>query len=112
MAEDSPTGTAPQAAEDDRTVERITPEGRPTFYANIVALGSTIWDFTMDFGMILEASGNRLRFQDVARVVMSPQQALVFSKILSQHVSQYEERFGKIPRPPDDALITLGPADK
>lgn len=111
MADGTENEIAAEVPDGEATIQRITPDGRPIFYANIVALGSTVWDFTMDFGMILEAGGNRLRFQDVARVVMSPQQARVFSEVLVQHVKQYEDKFGKIPRPPDDALLNMGSAD-
>lgn len=101
MTEATEDGVASETPVDEGRIERITPEGRPIFYSNITALGSTVWDFTMDFGMILDSSKSLMRFQDVARVVMSPQQALVFSEILSNHVRQYEEKFGRIPRSPE-----------
>lgn len=113
MAEATENAIASEVPDDEGTIERITPEGRPVFYSNISALGSTVWDFTMDFGMILDTSKNRLRFQDVARVVMSPQQALVFSEVLSNHVRQYEEKFGRIPRSAESIIgVPLVPADE
>ena len=86
----------------ERVIERITPEGLPITYANNVLLHSSIWDFTMDFGLILEATPSKLKFQDTAKVIMSPQHMAVFAEILADHVRQYEEKFGRIPRPPKD----------
>src|SRR4051794_12299428 len=101
MADATENVIASEVPDDEGVIQRVTPDDRPFFYSNIAAIGSTVWDFTVDFGMIIDTRNKRLLFQDVARVVMSPQQALVFSDILSQHVRQYEERFGKIPRAPE-----------
>jgi hypothetical protein len=105
VAEDTGNERAPQEPDEERTIERIIPEGKPVFYANIAAIGSTIWDFTLDFGLIQETGKEGVVFRDMARIIMSPPQAQVFAEILTQHVKQYQEKFGPIPRP--EELITV-----
>ncbi len=84
-----------------REVVRVRAEDVPTYYANNVGFRVSLWDFTMDFGSILEASEQRLVYRDDATVIMSPQHALVFSELLIQHIARYQEQYGPIPKAPD-----------
>lgn len=101
MSEGSEKTITQDPIDNKREFRRILPDNRPMFYSNISAIGSSIFDFTIDFGVIVDVSDKEATFQDVARVVMSPQQALAFSEVLSKRVKQYEEQFGKIPRSPE-----------
>ena len=83
-----------------RKVERITPDELPTVYANNVGLRTALFDFTMDFGLIVEADEERLVIKDVVTLIMSPQHAKAFAEVLTQHVEGYEEKFGPLPRIP------------
>jgi Protein of unknown function (DUF3467) len=101
MTDDAADRTASQVPHDRPLAERIIPENLPLIYTNIAAIGSSVWDFSFDFGVITgttESGG--IRFEDRVRVVMSPQQAQVFSELLTHHINQYKQTFGPIPRPP------------
>ena len=91
-------GPHSEVSVDTRRVRRERPDDLPTYYANNVAFRSSLWDITLDFGVILEAGENEFAFRDLATVIMSPQHARVFAELLTEHVRRYEELFGRIPR--------------
>ncbi len=104
MAEETTGGIDPYASPEEPRrpkITKITPEGLPTFYANNVAFRTLFWDFTLDFGQVVEASDEGLVIRDVATVVLAPQHARVFAEVLLRNIAQYEEQFGPIPRPPE-----------
>jgi len=101
MTEGAMDGPGRSTPTPDQKVEKITPEGLPHFYVNNVGLRMSIWDFVLDFGIILEADVDKLTFRDVATIVMSPQHAKAFAKVLTRHIKGYEDQFGRIPLPPD-----------
>lgn len=84
----------------DRLMRQIDHPEKPTLYANNVGLRSSIWDFTLDFGMITEANDNEIVVQNLATMVLSPAHAKTVAKLLSRHVEQYEAEFGVLPEPP------------
>ena len=104
MTDDTTDGTGPQTPTKRQSLERITPEGRPLFYANNVSIEWSIWDFALDFGIVVEADDERILFRDAARVIMSPQHALVFAEVIARNVEKYEAQFGPIPRHPGITL--------
>ncbi|MEA2512338.1 MAG: hypothetical protein QOJ59_1825 [Thermomicrobiales bacterium] len=77
-------------------VERIHPDGIPVFYANNVGFRISVWDFALDFGMMIDANDERILVRDAATVIMSPQHAKVFSEVLARNVKNYEEQFGEL----------------
>lgn len=105
MAENAMDGFNQQASPEQpkpRQFSRISPPGgTPVFYANNVSFRTTFWDFTMDFGQVVEMSEERVIAQDVATVIMAPQHARVFAEVLMTHIQAYEQQFGPIPRPPE-----------
>jgi hypothetical protein len=83
--------------------ERSRPEGVPTFYANNANFKTSLWDLTIDFGVIVgQSSTGGPKIQDVATVIMSPQHAKIFVEVLARNIQGYEEQFGEIPRPPQE----------
>ncbi len=82
------------------------PDRVPEFYANSVSLAMSAFDATLTFG-VQDLSkidqtkpvvpGVVLPTKTIAMVRMSPQLALILSKVLSRSVEQYEAQNGKIP---------------
>jgi hypothetical protein len=68
-------------------------------YANSVQLETTPWDMKFVFGLISEATDQKLVIEDQCEVLLSPQHAKVFAAVLIRNIKQYEEKFGKIPGP-------------
>lgn len=101
MAEDIRDALVQETSIGGRRVRKITPEDTPTIYANNVGLRTTLWDMTLDFGMILTADTDNVIIRDVASVVMSPQHAKAFANVLAENVRRYEEQHGPLPRIPD-----------
>ena len=64
-------------------IELITAEGVPTFYANNVSFRTSFWDFTMDFGLLMEATEERMLIRNVATVILSPQHTALFAQVLN-----------------------------
>jgi Protein of unknown function (DUF3467) len=95
-------------------VRRHHADDVPELYANNVSFSTSVWDFTLDFGMLLGIDDEgTLNIQDLARVIMSPQQAKAFSQVLAENVAQYEGQFGSIPVPafPTEAAAATRPED-
>jgi hypothetical protein len=89
-----------------RTVEVIRDEKASPVYANNVVIELTPWDVKFRFGEILEASATALRTLERVAVVMSPQHALVLSKILNRHLDTYQTKYGPIPLAPGQVTET------
>ena len=85
----------------DRLIEHITSDNLPVLYSNNVAMQSSLWDFRMDFGQIMQADIEAFVFKDLLTVIMSPQHAKVFSEVLAKHVEAYEKKYGAIPTAPE-----------
>ncbi len=83
---------------------RIDP---PTFYANNVALKTSIFDMTMVFGVMAEVQGDVLAVTNVATVIVSPQHAKAIAALLTNHVEEYERQFGALPTPLSPPAKTL-----
>lgn len=75
-------------------------EDTPTYYANNVSFRTSFWDFTMDFGLIMEATEDVIRVGNVATVILAPQHAVQFAEVLNLSIQKYEALYGPIPRPP------------
>ena len=91
------------------------PEGVPTTYVNSANILSSVYDLTMDMGVIVGVKGGKIETRVLQRIVMSPSHAKVFLEILKKHVEVYEETFGPIPSPsetPDDATALPPPSSR
>lgn len=86
----------PTEEERQRSIERIYPESYATVYANSVDLKVSVYDFVLDFGMVTEATDEKLTVQQSIRVVMSPQHVKVFAPLLLEKLRQYEARWGEL----------------
>ncbi len=108
-----PTDTLQQSEEiGSRKLTRITatPDGTPLFYTNNASFRTSFWDFTMDFGQLLEASETDLVVKDMVSIVMSPQHAVAFAETLALQLEGYERQFGPITRIPRvDQLVEEDP---
>lgn len=78
-------------------VERVVDYGKiQQYYTNCSMVSSTLYDFVLTFGKF-HAEGNQKVIENYEQIVyMSPQQAKALSKILQDHVSMYEKKFGEI----------------
>ncbi|MCX7970911.1 MAG: DUF3467 domain-containing protein [Negativicutes bacterium] len=63
----------------------------PSLYANFAAVNTSVFDFTVLFGM---RRGEQV--SPVCEVAMSPQHAKAFAQLLMRHVEEYEEKMGEI----------------
>lgn len=93
----------------DQNILRIDP---PTFYANNVALKTSLFDMTMEFGVIADVQGDTLVIKNVATVIVSPQHAKAIAVLLANHVEQYEKKFGALPNPPPQPISTAEGSDE
>lgn len=80
----------------EREQKYIPAEGFISTYANSVRVGITLWDFSLVFGEIEEATPDFLSVKENARVMMSPEHAMAFFEVLQRNIKLYEEKFGKI----------------
>jgi hypothetical protein len=69
-------------------------------YSNNVQMRITPFDFVLTFGDVVNIEGNVLTVEENVRIVMSPEHAKVFSKLLAENVSQFEKQIGTIVSPP------------
>lgn len=70
-------------------------------YANNVQISSSFMDVVMMFGQIVGLEGGILEVENQARVVMSPQEAKLFTILLVQQIAAYERQFGAVKLPPN-----------
>ncbi len=76
----------------------------PDFYVNSVSFGISVYDVQMNFGV---QSGPDSPMEDVAVIRMSPQHALVMTKMLLKNLQSYEKQVGKI-NLPQELLEEMG----
>lgn len=100
MADENTPGEKYGLPPADRQVRSVNHPEKPTLYANNVSLRSSIWDFSLDFGMITEANDDELIVHNLATVILSPAHAKTVSQLLTRHVAMYEAQFGVLPQPP------------
>ena len=75
-----------------------------TLYTNDTQVQVTPWDVRLIFGEISSGPTDKLptiEIKQTGEVRMSPQHAKRIMMILLQQLTNYEERFGAIPQPPD-----------
>lgn len=69
-------------------------------YSNNIQIRVTPFDFVFVFGDVQGIDGTTLLVDENVRILMSPEHAKVFAKVLSENVVQYEKQVGTIPSPP------------
>jgi len=77
-------------------VKREATQSSPSIYANNAEINVTTWDFRFRFGEIETLSPQAITVAERVRVVMSPQHAKVFSRVLAENIAKYEQAFGEI----------------
>ena len=102
MADTQPSG---------RTITRVrNPADQiPVVYANSIEVGMSVFDVVLILGHVLEASEENITIQQLMKVALSPQHALVFSRLLAENLSQYEKLFGAIPEPREGHDLPIAP---
>ena|SRR3990167_4817218 len=86
------------------------PENLPDYYVDSVRIGVGLYTFTFELGLQgLKDTPNSevVPTQSVARVRMSPQHALILSKLLQKNIAAYVEQVGAI-NIPDRVYKELG----
>lgn len=78
-------------------IERIIDYGKiQQYYANCSMVSSSLYDFVLTFGKFHTESKEKVIENYEQMVYLSPQQAKALSKILQDHISGYEKKFGEI----------------
>lgn len=78
-------------------MDELSFQGPPEFYTDSLGMSANLYGFKFDFGLATESPGAQ---RTVATVRMSPQHALVMSKVLGKHLRAYQEEVGPISIPP------------
>jgi hypothetical protein len=76
----------------------------PNFYSNNIIVGSMLFDFSLTFFEQLDPRNQTVK----ARAVMTPLQAKLLLRALTDQIRTHEDRFGPIPMP---ANVTVKPSD-
>jgi hypothetical protein len=83
-----------------------------SIYSNNAQFTMSPWDVVFVFGENQSVKDNILLVEQKMRVVMSPQHAKIFSQVLSDQVSKYEQTFGPIPVPVQPPMTETQPLPK
>ena len=80
----------------------MTDEATPDLYINSARFAVGVYDVLVDFGLQDPPSdpNHPPGFNQLVRIRMSPQHALVLSKALADLVFKYEQQIGKLNVPP------------
>ncbi|MDP9225778.1 MAG: DUF3467 domain-containing protein [Actinomycetota bacterium] len=69
----------------------------PAAYANQMTIGSSQWEFYIDFSFIsVEPGQTRPTSRFLQRIIISPQNVKGFSAAIAETVRQYEEAWGTV----------------
>jgi hypothetical protein len=82
----------------------------PEYYVDSVRIRANLYSFVLELGLqgFLDAPGSEPPpAKRLALLRMSPQHALVLSRLLQKHVDAYEDRIGKVSIPAE-VLHDLG----
>jgi len=70
------------------------------YYASNIRMTISFFDIRMISGEVI-VDENNLIFNDRVSIVLSPQHAKVFLKVLQDNIEGYEKQFGPIPERPE-----------
>lgn len=93
-------GESETTALPDRRKERINSENMISYYSNSVEIGSSVWDFRLKCGEMVDATSEKIVVKDLCVVYMSPSHAKAVSILLARQIKAYEDQFGEITVPP------------
>ncbi len=74
----------------------VPPERMEARYSDFAIISKNALGFNIDFGQRIPGGEN---IHLVSRIAMSPQHAKLLSKVLSENLENYEEKFGEIDLP-------------
>lgn len=80
-----------------RRVQMVGAEEAPIIYANNIQLNTSIYDFILGLGQIMDVNEERLLVKTQVKVAMSPQHAKSLAIIIMRQVDKYEQQFGELP---------------
>jgi len=75
----------------------------PDIYTNAVSVSASLYEITLGFYLVTPGEEEPEQRKAVARVRMSPQQAMALNILLARHLKAYGEQFTEIFLP--DALV-------
>ena len=97
-----------------RTITRVRnpPDQIPVVYANSIEVSLSVFDMVLTLGHVLDASEENITIHQIMKVALSPQHALVLSRLLAENLLEYQKQFGPIPEPPPDeqAIVSAQPS--
>ena len=76
-------------------------EDHRNIYVDTSKIGLSPWDFRFTFGLLLEPSPAKSANEEQVTVIMSPQHAKTFLRILGDNLKTWEDEFGVINDPLD-----------
>lgn len=86
-------------------------------YANSTGVSFSRFDFVLEFAQDIPAEGDTpeqvaVHRRPIARVALSPPQAVGLAELLNGDIEAYEKQYGTIPRPgPDEVVDAIGAED-
>jgi hypothetical protein len=111
----SKSKSTPSASEDrefflekpSMPVRRSRSERYATIYSNNIQVGMSFFDLRIQFNDVIAASKESISIEELATIVLAPEQARDLLAALQKSLQQYEERFGPLrpapSGPPKDA---------
>lgn len=87
-------GKKPDETRDPSPMGGVPP---PVFYTNVIRVGHSAYEFTLDFGFTMPESPGKAQLQ--ARAILSPTHMKALLKAVADNLKKYEEQFGKISFP-------------
>jgi len=92
----------------EQQVQIIAVDTEPSMYANNVEIKLSAWDVRFWFGEIqnVNPEAKEIMVTRRVRVIMSPQHAKAFSKVLADNIQKYEDAFGELQVEPNAGVPT------
>lgn len=79
-----------------RPREVVSGPSVPSYYSNSIDLGVSASEFRIRLGEVMEANAEKIVVKHLATLWLSPAHAKEIAKLLTDHVTQYEEKYGPI----------------
>jgi hypothetical protein len=68
----------------------------PSFYANVIAVGITPFDISIQLGEVEDVSATVVRAKPRAKVILSPEQASLLMQTIAQGLKKFVEANGQL----------------
>lgn len=80
-----------------RRTKRVISDNVASYYTNSINIRLSVYDVSLLFGEVEEATEDSFVVRQIARVTMSPQHAKALATLLSNRLEAYERQFGPLP---------------